>query len=94
MTRVTLRPKGQITLPSDVRDALHVDEGDEIEFEVYEPGVVVMHGLKMIPAEQAWFWAESWQGGEREATGDIHSNRLSKVHKDIDDMFDDLDGRS
>lgn len=93
MGRATLRPKGQVTLPNDVREALHVEEGDEIEFEVADSGVVIMHGLKMIPAEQAWFWTETWHTGERAATDDIRAGRLSKVYQDIDDMFDDLDGR-
>ena len=69
--RSTLRDKGQLTLPSEVRSALHVDSGDEIEFRVLDSGDVVMRGLKMIPADQAWFWADSWQRGERQASEDI-----------------------
>lgn len=69
--RGKLREKGQITLPSDIRAALHVDVGDDIEFEIQTNGAVVMRGLKMIPADQAWFWTDSWQKGEREASDDI-----------------------
>lgn len=68
MTRTTLRQKGQITLPAEVRSALHVEDGDEIEFEITESGQVLMRGLKMIPADQAWFWTPEWQAGEREAS--------------------------
>jgi antitoxin PrlF len=71
MTRTTLRQKGQITLPAEVRNALHVEDGDEIEFEVTEQGQVLMRGLKMIPADQAWFWTPEWQSGEREASEQI-----------------------
>lgn len=91
MTRTTLRSKGQLTLPSEVREALHVDEGDELEFEVTESGVVVVRGMKMIPADQAWFWAESWQAGERQASQEIAAGQLAGVYEDIDDMFDDLE---
>jgi AbrB family looped-hinge helix DNA binding protein len=34
MARTTLRRKGQITLPAQIREALHVEDGDEIEFEI------------------------------------------------------------
>jgi antitoxin PrlF len=79
MARAKLRDKGQLTLPPDVRSALGVAEGDIVEFEVHD-GVVTLHGWKMIPAEQAWFWTESWQRGEREASEDMAAGRTS-VHK-------------
>lgn len=91
MSRTTLRRKGQLTLPADVRAALHIDDGDEVEFEIVEPGVVIMRGLKMIPADQAWFWSESWQAGEREASTDVARGRTT-VHKTAEDMFNHLDG--
>lgn len=71
MTRTTLRQKGQITLPVEIREALHVEDGDEIEFEIRPDGRVLMSGLKMIPADQAWFWTEAWQAGEREASAQL-----------------------
>lgn len=58
-------------MPPEVRAALHVDDGDEIEFEVTDTGAVVMHGLKMISADQAWFWSDEWQRGERDASEQI-----------------------
>jgi antitoxin PrlF len=78
MARATLRSKGQVTLPSEVRNALHVQDGDDIEFEVLDGGTVCMRGLKMIPAEQAWFWTESWQAGEQEASEDIAAGRVEQ----------------
>jgi antitoxin PrlF len=92
VTRTTLRSKGQVTLPAEIREALHINEGDELEFEVIEPGVVVVRGLKMIPAAQAWFWTKSWRSGEQQASEEIASGQLSRVYKDIDGMFDDLEG--
>ena len=88
MTRATLRSKGQLTLPSEVRAALQVEDGDEIEFEVVD-GAVVLRGLKMIPASQAWFWSKSWQAGELEATADIAAGRTT-LHPSVEDMFDTL----
>jgi len=67
MARTVLRPRGQLTLPQEVRDALRIAEGDDVEFVLTDDGVL-MRGLKSIPAEQAWFWTQEWQAGEQEAS--------------------------
>ena len=85
--RVSVRDKGQVTLPPAVREALGVAKDDEIEFEVVGDGEVLMRGLKLIPASQAWFWSESWQRGEREATDDIAHGRL-ETFKDDESFLD------
>jgi AbrB family looped-hinge helix DNA binding protein len=38
MTTATISSKGQITIPAEVRHALHVDTGDRVEFVEVEPG--------------------------------------------------------
>ena len=38
MTTATVSSKGQITIPVEVRQALHVDAGDRVEFVQIEPG--------------------------------------------------------
>ena len=38
MTTATVSSKGQITIPADVRLALHVDKGDRVEFVEVGPG--------------------------------------------------------
>jgi AbrB family looped-hinge helix DNA binding protein len=37
MTTATVTSKGQITIPVEVRQALHVDAGDRVEFVQIEP---------------------------------------------------------
>jgi AbrB family looped-hinge helix DNA binding protein len=74
--RATVRQKGQLTLPADVRAALRVDEGDDVEFELTEDGDVHVYGLKTVRTSQAWFWTPSWQAGEREASEDIAAGRV------------------
>jgi antitoxin PrlF len=88
--RATVRKAWQITLPADVRDSLRIDEGDEVEFETVADGVVQIRGLKLIPADQAWFWTQTWQAGEREASEDIRLGRTTTVETP-DDMFQELD---
>jgi bifunctional DNA-binding transcriptional regulator/antitoxin component of YhaV-PrlF toxin-antitoxin module len=75
--RSTLRDKGQLTIPIAVQSALHVEAGDDLEF-VIEDDRVVMRGLKAIPADQAWFWTQTWQRMEAEATEDLAAGRTTR----------------
>ena len=42
MPSSTLTSKGQITLPKEVREHLHVTEGDRVDFVIDEDGKVVL----------------------------------------------------
>jgi antitoxin PrlF len=68
MARTTLRAKGQLTLPEDVRKAARLQEGDLLEAEVSDSGEVILRPLATVDRSQAWFWTQDWQAGEREAT--------------------------
>ncbi|MGW3679365.1 AbrB/MazE/SpoVT family DNA-binding domain-containing protein [Streptomyces prasinus] len=91
--QASVRDKGQLTLPAGVREALGVSPGDELEFEINDAGVVEVHGLRKIRTDQAWFWTERWQAGEREAGEDIAAGRTTR-HEDVDGMFAHLDKES
>lgn len=86
----TLRAKSQLTLPSEIRSALHVTEGDEAEFVVTEDGQVVLRGLTKVPTDQRWFWDHQWQAGEQQASEQIAAGQV-RTFGDADDMFDALD---
>ena len=80
MQRAALPQALAVTLPVEVRDALHVAEGDEVEFTRHDDGTVTVRGLKTIPADQAWFWSPQWQAGEREADWEIAAGNLSPAY--------------
>ena len=84
MTLMRVRPKGQITLPDGIRRQAHLDEGDYLEVTV-EEGAIVMRPKRLIDADQAWFWTDAWQRGEREASGDIARGRIRR--SDTGDEF-------
>ncbi|MFN2615964.1 MAG: AbrB/MazE/SpoVT family DNA-binding domain-containing protein [Thermoleophilaceae bacterium] len=88
-SRSTLRSRGQLTVPADVRAALHVGEGDDVEFDVTKDGTVVLRGLKAIPADQAWFWTPEWQAGERAASKEIAAGR-GAVFDDAESFIESL----
>src|ERR1700758_2536638 len=91
--RVKVRPKAQLTLPEEIRRALHISEGDEVEFAVHDDGTITVRGFVSIPTDQAWFFTPQWLAGEREADDDIAAGR-GTVHESADDMFAHLDGLS
>ncbi len=77
MTLMRIRSKGQLTLPDGIRRKVRLEEGDYLEVAV-EEGAIVMRPKKLIDADQAWFWTDAWQRGEREASGDISGGRVRR----------------
>jgi len=66
----TLRAKGQLTLPEEIRTAANLAEGDLLDAEITEDGIL-LRPQKVIDATQAWFWTPEWQAGEREADAEL-----------------------
>ena len=71
-----IRAKGQVTIPQDVREAAHLEEGDPVEIELTADGIL-LRPKKLIDASQAWFWTQQWQQGEHEASEDIKAGRVT-----------------
>lgn len=88
--RAQLRRKHQLTLPPQVRDALHLTEGDEVEFTVHGDGQVTLRGMTAVPTDQRWFWTEEWQAGEREASAQIAAGGLP-VYDDMAALLADAE---
>jgi antitoxin PrlF len=75
MARMTLRAKGQLTLPEEIRRAAHLEEGDLLDGEITVDGIL-LRPQKVIDSTQAWFWTPMWQAGEREADSDRAAGRV------------------
>lgn len=90
MARTTLRAKGQLTLPEDIRRAARLEEGDLLEAEVSDSGEVILRPLATVDRSQAWFWTEEWQAGEREATGQARRGE-GETFETGADFLDSLD---
>ena len=74
MAFARMRGKGQITLPSEIRKAARLEEGDPVEVELVEGGVL-LRPKKVIDSTQAWFWTPEWQRREAEADAEMTSGR-------------------
>src|SRR5215469_3477796 len=88
--RVKVRPKAQLTLPEEIRRALHISEGDEVEFSVHDDGTITVRGYVSIPTDQAWFFTPQWLAGERDADEQIAAGE-GTFHATAEDMFGHLD---
>jgi AbrB family looped-hinge helix DNA binding protein len=85
-----MRNKGQITVPSEIRNALGVEEGDDLWFYADEQGRVIVSRAQVITPEQAWFWSGRWQRMEHEAQADIDAGRV-KSFDTVDETLAYLD---
>ena len=85
----TVRNKGQVTIPAEIRKAVHLEVGDLIEFEVVSEGIL-LKPRKVIDSTQAWFWAPEWQAGEREAVAELAGGR-GRVFDSPDDFLASFD---
>lgn len=75
MARTTLRARGQLTLPEEIRRAVRLQEGDLLDAEITDDGIL-LRPQRVIDSTQAWFWTPTWQTGEREADSDRAAGQL------------------
>ena len=78
MSTVKISPGGQVRIPKEVMERLHISTGDYLDFEFADDNLVVK-AKKLIDADQSWFWNKEWQEAEKAADDDIKKGRLSKV---------------
>ncbi len=83
---------GQVTLPKEIRKKTNMQPGDFVEVELNEEGHIVLTPKKLIDADQAYFWTEEWQKGERKADEDIKAGRVKTFHS-VDEAFKYLNGK-
>ena len=83
--RARLRPKAQLTLPEEIRSALRVNEGDEIEFRVGEDGTITVRGYISVPADHAWLYIPR-PGTRRTPDRDLADGQAG-VHESADALF-------
>ena len=90
IVKTRIRERGQITLPSAVREFLEIEVGDDLFFRLDEEGRVVIERAHIVPPDQVWFWTERWQRMERQVQEDIDSGRILR-YSNIDDALKDLE---
>jgi AbrB family looped-hinge helix DNA binding protein len=89
MAITRIGPKHQITIPQETFEQLGLEPGDFLEVLVRDD-VLYLVPQKLIPREQAWFWAREWQEREREADAVIANEELSGPFKTVDELIQHL----
>lgn len=77
----TVRAKGQVTISVEIRQAARLEDGDPVEVEIVEDGIL-LRPMKMIDATQAWYWTPEWQAGERQADAEIAAGLGDRYESD------------
>jgi len=83
-----VQKRGVISL-GVLRKHIPLNDGDVFQVEL-EDGKIILVPMKLIPSDQAWFWSEEWQKGEKEAEADIVSGRV-KSFADVEELLEELD---
>ncbi len=88
---LSIQGRGTLALPPEIRRRHRLDEpGAQLRLVERADGVIELHPLVAIPADQAWFWTERWQRMEQEAEADIAAGRVV-VTDGPDEFLDELD---
>jgi bifunctional DNA-binding transcriptional regulator/antitoxin component of YhaV-PrlF toxin-antitoxin module len=88
---IGVQSRGTLALPAELRKRHHLDEpGAQVRVVERDDGVIELHPLAAVPADQRWFWTERWQRMEREVDEHIAAGR-EKVYDDVDAFLASLD---
>ena len=89
-TFVAVQKRGLIAIPAALRSRYHLDEpGAQVEI-VERDGEILLRPHVAVPADQAWFWSETWSEMEHEADSDIAAGRVESF-EDAEALLADLD---
>ena len=78
METIEVREKYQITLPTVIREAAGVYEGDFLTAQVRADRTILLRPSRLRDADEAFYYTPAWQAVEREADEDIRLGRLSE----------------
>ena len=78
MNLVKVRRHYQITLPGSLRKKFNISEGDYMEVEDRNEGILIKP-VKVIHPDQEYFYTKEWQKGESEADNDISEGRVEEL---------------
>jgi bifunctional DNA-binding transcriptional regulator/antitoxin component of YhaV-PrlF toxin-antitoxin module len=85
---VVVQKRGLVSL-SQAKKYLGIKEGDILQVAV-EDNRLVLVPMKLVPADQAWFWTEEWQKGEQEAQQEIEQGK-TKSFDSMKELLEDLE---
>ena len=88
MPLVQVREKAQITIPSRIRKALGIKDGDYLEAEVENNKIIFIPKI-LIDKTEAITLSKKGEGMLKEALEDVEKGRVKKF-KNAEELIDDL----
>jgi AbrB family looped-hinge helix DNA binding protein len=89
MATGTLTSKGQITIPAEVRDALGLEAGSQIDFEVVD-GRLIGHRVITIRESDRWMLHDEVVAAMERSARDLEEGRVSPALS-ADEFLEQLD---
>ena len=89
MSLTKINPRGQITIPTKFRSALHCKPGDYVEVKM-EGNILKVIPQEMIDKSQMWFWTKEHQKAEEEEVELELQQGKGKEVKDVKELIDEL----
>ncbi|MCY3586257.1 MAG: AbrB/MazE/SpoVT family DNA-binding domain-containing protein [Acidimicrobiales bacterium] len=86
MVLTRLAVDGRVTLPKELRLAVGLHDGDELEAEVVGDGILLRPCAERDP-DQAWYWTPEWQAGEKQIEVDRAAGRFGPVFDSADEFL-------
>lgn len=87
---LSVHERGNLTLPADIRRKYGLDKpGAQLEV-VTREGVIELHPHVAVPADQAWYWTQDFQKGERAVDEHVKAGRV-KVVENVDEFLVAMD---
>ena len=88
---ITVQQRGLLALPKRLRTRFGLDRpGAQVEVIERDDGVIELHPLVAVPAEQSWFWTERWQRMEREVDEHVDQGETT-TFESSDDFLSSLE---
>ena len=88
---VQVQSRGVFSLPVELRRRMNIDTpGAQLEITEREDGVIELKPVVAVPANQAWFWTEEWQAGEREVDANYAAGNFTR-HETAEDFISALE---
>lgn len=73
----TIGRNGEVTLPAEVRAAAHLDEGDEVEVELTEDGILLRVRDEDDLPDPSYYDSPEWEEGVKRALEDVEAGRMT-----------------
>ena len=87
---ISVRKKGQVTLPLSMRKKLGIADGSIVLSKIVDDTIVLVP-QETVDRDQAWFWKERWQKLEAEADRDVAEGR-TKTFASVEELFHEIEG--